>query len=402
MAERVVVVTRYIPYPASTGALIYTAQLVQMWAALAGGVDVFCAKQPGPPRAVQQPSEQNVVYHIGESIDVDALRYALNTEPKSASSFATPGNRRRLTDLLNAARPNIVVIDHIGATWSLPVVSEYQAHSSHNVSLVYSTHNDEVAVRLSIARESGFPTALPHLVDAARLYLRDRNALRSAMLVTGITSADCEAYKRRGAAEILVIPPIYTGDVVARRTITTSTPRKIVIVGSFLWSAKMLNLRVFLKVAWPSIAASGVIFEVVGRMREEDRVALSRDYPAIRFHGEVEEIEPLLTDVRLGLLIDKAGGGFKMTSLTYAFNKIPVAALESAIADEHLRDSCIVANSFSALIREAIAVIDDIARLNRLQERLYSNAKRYLDGAQPLNELKAWVASHANTDGMEC
>jgi hypothetical protein len=387
-AGRVVFITRFYPYPQRAGAWIYTAQMIALWSRLAQHIDVFCAIRGGEP-SEPAPINERVSYHFGELRVSSPLRYLLSGEPKAASDFCTNGNRQALFELLSKVRPDVIVVDHIGATWAMPVIERYLKQAPTHPTIIYVTHNAETETRLSIARQARFPSNLPQLFDAARIHSRDRDMLRLADLITCNTPQDLAAYLRERDVAGVVLNPIYTRSVVEARTLDTSLPRKIVIVSSFLWSAKLINLTRFLTVAAPIAAERGIEIHVVGRMTERDKTALGKSYPGIVFHGEVASVEPHIADARLGLLIDEAGGGFKHTALTYAFNRIPIGALRGALSESRWGQFCVLADTPGELVRLAADAIDDFKRLNAMQRGLFNEVEPYLSESNNLASLRS-------------
>lgn len=379
-SPRVVFVTRYYPYPQRAGAFIYTAQMIALWAAVGGQVDVFCARQPGIHTYPEHCEQRNVKFHFGLSRTTTAWGYLASREPKSASDFSIAANLERLSQLLIDIKPDIVVMDHIGSTWCLPAVLSYKAKFSPSTRVIYTTHNEETSTRLSIAREAGWFHGLPHIFDAVRIYFRDRSVLRSTDIMTCNTDHDKRKYLRLQNLPIAILPPLYTRGSVEARNIDVSVPRGIAIVSGFRWSAKVLNLEHFLRAAESTLRDGGVSLSVIGRMDEVDKVRLSRAYPWAIFHGEVDSVEPYISGIRLGLLIDQAGGGFKHSMLTYAFNRIPVAALESAVSDNCFRDHALISEDIPGLLRNVMATIDDFETLNKLQSGMFLAAQIFRDG----------------------
>lgn len=379
-SPRVVFVTRYYPYPQRAGAFIYTAQMIDLWAAIGGQVDVFCARQSGTRASPGCSERQNVKFHFGLSRATTVWGYLASREPKSASDFSIAANLERLSQLLIKIKPDIVVVDHIGSTWCMPAVLSYKSRFSSSMPVIYTTHNEETSTRLSIARQAGWLHGLPHIFDAIRIYFRDRQMLRNTSIVTCNTDHDKRKYLRLRKLPTAILSPLYTRKMVESRSIDVSVPREIAIVSGFKWSAKVLNLEHFLRAAENTLRDAGISLSVIGRMDEVDKERLSRAYPWANFYGEVDSVEPYLSGIRLGLLIDQAGGGFKHSMLTYAFNRIPVAALESAVSDNCFRDHALVSRDIPDLLQNVVATIDDFETLNKLQSGMFLAAQIFRNG----------------------
>lgn len=274
-SPRIAFVTRYYPYPQRAGAFIYTAQMIELWSAIGGQVDVFCARQPSVHAHPERCERQNVNFHFGLSRTATAWEYLASREPKSASNFSIAANSERLSQLLIEIKPDIVVVDHIGSTWCMPTVLSYKSRFSPSMPIIYTTHNEETSTRLSIAREAGWLHGLPHIFDAVRIYFRDRWMLRNTSVLTCNTDHDKRQYLRLRNLPIAIVPPLYTREAVQSRNIDSSVPRRIAIVSGFKWSAKVLNLEHFLKASEGALRDAGVSLSVIGRMDEVDKVRLS-------------------------------------------------------------------------------------------------------------------------------
>jgi len=80
---------------------------------------------------------------------------------------------------------------------------------------------------------------------------------------------------------------------------------------------------------------------------------------------------------------ERNGGGFKLKVLEYVFNRIPVFALSGSFAGVPLihNDSVMLFPDHAALAHGVLEAIDDVERLNRLQERAYAACRGRFDWA---------------------
>jgi glycosyltransferase involved in cell wall biosynthesis len=146
-----------------------------------------------------------------------------------------------------------------------------------------------------------------------------------------------------------------------------------VIIGSYDWLPKRVNLIEFLRVADPLFAAAGVELLVVGGADPRFLESLSRTTRATRFTGPVADARAHLADARIGIAAERVGGGFKMKTLDYVFHRVPLAALAGTIPGLPVRDgkSALICPDASLLARRIIGVIDDFDTLNRMQRLAY-------------------------------
>ncbi|HEY9566471.1 MAG TPA: glycosyltransferase, partial [Thalassobaculum sp.] len=193
-------------------------------------------------------------------------------------------------------------------------------------------------------------------------------------LVTAITPEDATRFRTRAADKpILVMPPGYDGRRVAERRITGEIPRRAIIVGSFQWIAKQMNLRDFVMAADPLFAAAGAELEIVGSGDPRFFEGLRAGLRATRLVGRVDSVDPHLDNSRIAVVAERFGGGFKLKVLDYVFNRLPIAALEGSVAGTPLRpdDSMLTFTDHRPLAKGVLAALDDLDLLNRVQASAY-------------------------------
>jgi hypothetical protein len=203
----------------------------------------------------------------------------------------------------------------------------------------------------------------------------ERELVDAVDLVTAITQEDLQLYRQQRADKpIDVLTPGYCGRKVGQRRITTDLPRRAVIVGSFDWIAKRMNLAEFVQVADPLFAAAGAELQAVGSGEETFLEQLRQQTLATHITGTVPDITPYLDQARIAIVPGRSGGGFKLKVLEYVFNRIPVFALAGSFAGVPLRhnDSAMLYADQAALAHGVLEAIDDVDRLNRLQERAFA------------------------------
>jgi hypothetical protein len=98
--------------------------------------------------------------------------------------------------------------------------------------------------------------------------------------------------------------------------------------------------------------------------------------------GWVDDLGVELSQARLGIVAEPAGGGFKLKSLDYVFNRLPMTALVGSVAGLPLAaDDLILCKDEASLAAASVAILDDLDRLNRMQNSAYT-------ACQP---LRGWV-----------
>jgi hypothetical protein len=392
-------VTRYFPRPANAGDLLYSDQMIMLFSKLAEEVDVFCAPHPDSAGGGEAAFPSNVTFHMDAAARRNLVRYALTTTPKAANDFATLHNRRALLALLRRTEPDMIVVDHIGSSWCVDVLRRYMRETAKTPRIVYITHNEETSTRLSIARRSVFPWNVAHLLDARRIQLRDRRILAMCDLLTCIAEADRDLHLMRFGRPSIVLPATYTGSVVPNRSIGAQVPRRVIVVSGFQWSAKLLNLDSFLSEGAEAFARAGVKLEIIGKMSSRDKRRFSRKFPTAAIRGTVDKIEPFVANARMGLLIDSAGGGFKLSLLTYIFGRLPIAALGDAVRGLGQRCHMIERETIRDLVAAVVERIDDFDFLNDMQEKQFDAMQSYLSDASNLSALGQGLLSLGRETG---
>jgi hypothetical protein len=98
---------------------------------------------------------------------------------------------------------------------------------------------------------------------------------------------------------------------------------------------------------------------------------------ATRFHGFVDDLGKFFTSRRMGLVVEETGGGFKLKTLDYIFNRVPIAAIRGSMAGLPLTEGShyLCFETMRELANGVVAVIDDIERLNSLQQAAYEKCE---------------------------
>jgi glycosyltransferase involved in cell wall biosynthesis len=154
----------------------------------------------------------------------------------------------------------------------------------------------------------------------------------------------------------------------------------VVLVGSFRWVAKQENVRALVREAAPAFARQGIVLDIVGSMPDALRDELS-GHAAVRVHGFVDDLAPLLENARMALVPEVIGGGFKLKLLDYVFHRVPVVTLQGAAAGlpEALRQAMLPCADLPALVDTVVRQIDDTALLDRLQQQAFDVARHAYD-----------------------
>jgi hypothetical protein len=263
-----------------------------------------------------------------------------------------------------------IVIDHLGMGWVWSAVEAYRRRKSDLVS-VFIAHQCEGEVRRGMANNfrGNIVRKIGLGVDAVKASRLEKKLVRQSDLVSAITEEDLHCF---GVLDkTILLTPGYAGLRVACCEINNATPRRALILGNAIWLAKQMNLIEFITAADALFHERQIELWVVGKVPNQFQT--KKRFRATRFLGYVRNLDPIFRGVRIGIVAERTGGGFKLKTLDYIFNRVPIAAISGGIAGLPLTPGLhyLSFGSMRELARGVTAMIDDIGRLNSLQQAAY-------------------------------
>ena len=383
------------PEPRHSGQFLYSGGLIEAIAEAGAAVQVLGLARPGDV-ASPGSSDGTIRWWLAQHEARPGWSSLLSTLPRIAHRSSTRQLRGMLEHLLDE-HWDMIILDGISSGWALDQVLRRYRGQARRPKLVYVSHNHEESLRLQVAREQSNPfKRLALRLDAAKVAVLERAMVDAADLVTAITEEDRRLYlQRRPTCCVEVVTPGYDGYRADRRKITAELPRRAIIVGSFDWIAKRMNLEEFISVADPLFAAQGAELQVVGSAEEAFLQRLRRKAVATRFTGRVDDVDPFMRQARVALVPERHGGGFKLKVLDYVFNRMPILALDGSVAGVPLRheESILYYPDYEALARGVLRIIDDCERLNGLQDHAFSACSNAFDWGSRGRQLMSAVAA---------
>lgn len=392
--------TREYPYPANAGDLIYSRFLAESFAEAGADLTVLCRDTPDGVDSPKTPPPSIAWKRVSGKLR-KAVFSLLSSLPSLPHRYATRRFRSALEKLLRDRKWQVVLIDHLGMGWVLEVLNKVLPSGPRQPPVVFVSHNHEETARLRMAKHyrGNFLKRAALFWDAKKAGRLERVLVESADLVTVNTLEDRALFARSHPEKrYLVLTPGYLRRVVTSRVITQNDPRRAVVLGSFDWLAKQIDLREFLELADPMFAAAGAALGVIGRAPEPFLADIRDGLQATSFTGAVEDISQHLDGARIGIVPERTGHGFKHKVLDYVFNRIPVAAVENSVTGMPLvpGESLLVYPDMAALCRGVLAVLDDVERLNQLQQSAFEKCLGQFDwqsrGRDLFDHVKALVA----------
>jgi glycosyltransferase involved in cell wall biosynthesis len=384
------------PEPRHNGQYVYSGGLIDAVAEAGGTVEVLGLgrseqAQPGCLRA------REVVWWLPSDVPHSHWGSLTSSLPHVAYRCRTAGMQGILDKLLKRDAWDGIVFDGISTGWALQRVLDHYAGRGDRPRLIYVSHNHEESLRTQIAESQPlFFKRQAVRLDALKVSRLERELVDSVDLVTAITQEDLALYRARNCDKPMdVLSPGYCGRRLDERRISDALPRRAVIVGSFDWIAKRMNLAEFVDAADPMFADAGAELQAVGSAEESFLEQLRHRTVATRFTGTVPDIEPYLDDARIAIVPERNGGGFKLKVLEYVFNRVPVFALTGSFAGVPLshNDSVMLYPDHAALAHGVLEAIDDIDRLNRLQERAFDACNERFDWSSRGRQIVSAIAA---------
>ena len=372
---------RTMPIPLNAGDRIYSAQLAGAVARQGAHVVFLGLENPDEPGGSLAQLEPRIRWKVVPGSPNSRLLSLPSRLPMVGARFATKHYRQALARELEMNTYDVVVLDQYGMGWAGAYVR--QTARNHPV-LVHVSHDFETRVTDQIARNfaGDFLRKFVLKENARKTRRAEEHLARSSDLLVTLTEEDRAAFNEiNPSLACSVLPPGYAG--VKRRfgTLNGTVPRRAIIVGSFSWIAKQMNLEQLLEAADGIFTRHGVELHVVGVMPAPLLSRLRSRFPWVAFRGFVDDLSREFRIARIALVPEAIGGGFKLKILDYIFSRVPVAAVDAALngIPDQLKKHFIVENSIDELLKSIVSAIDDVARLDRMQSRAFEQAEDLFD-----------------------
>ncbi len=369
---------RSIPLPLNSGDKLYTGKLVSSVAEAGARVKYVGLADDAfdlPGSGLSKKVNWTVVPGARRSM----MAGMLSSEPMVGARYGTVSYRKLLQSLLKPNHPKAIVLDQYGLAFAL---TELHA-AGYRGPIVHVAHDFETLVTRDLAQayRKYSLRKLALLLNARKTEAAEMRLARASHLVVTLTERDASEFRRIGARNTLVVPPGYDRPIVFRPWSADSRLRRVAIIGSFEWTAKQVNLSNFLLAADAQFAAANISIDVVGTVPQALRAELEPKLRATRFHGFVDDLGTVFQQSRLGLIVEETGGGFKLKTLDYIFNGLPVAALNGSFEGipESVAKHFLVKDDLPALVSSIIELIDRDDALDEMRAGALNAAKGNFD-----------------------
>ena len=383
------------PEPRYNGQFVYSGGLIDAMAGTDTEIEVLGLNRPEATGPNGNCSE-HIVWWLAEHRPLSHWGSLTSSLPHMAYRCRTAEMRRILDDLLAKGDWDGFVFDGLSGGWALPRVLARYAGRRDRPKLIYVSHNHEESLRAQIAeRQARFLSRQAVRLDALKVSRLERDLVAAVDLITAITPEDGSLYhERQPAKPIEILTPGYQGRRVSRRLITADLPRRAIILGSFDWIAKRMNLEEFVSVADPMFAARNATLQVIGSAEESFLAGLRKRVVATTFTGTVSDVTGYMDKARIAIVPERNGGGFKLKVLEYVFNRLPIFGLSGSVAGVPLRhnDGIMLYPDHAALAQGVLDAMDDLDLLNRTHQRAYAACSDKFDWASRGRQLHSAIA----------
>lgn len=359
------------PAPERDGQRMYSGRLIDAVAATGASVDVLCYESDEAEGGADGDVRPATFWTVPQ-VHRPGWASVLSPLPNVAYRCSCKEMTQRLRALLAEDRWDVVVLDGLASGWAMSALESSGRLGAGGLRLVHVSHNHEASTRARVAEDYG-GNPLARLVlrrDARKVARLEQRMVRAADLVTAITSEDARIFEEDApGTTVLTLPPGYAGQRAEKRAIGSDTPRTAIMVGTFRWIAKRMNLDAFVRVADPLLHEAGVRLLVVGGGPAGFFEELRGRSRAVEFTGEVADIRPYMEQARLAIVPELTGGGFKLKLLDYVFHRLPVLAIDGSLAGAPLQpgETALTYSTLEDLAHGVVEAIDDLDLLNRLQ-----------------------------------
>ena len=333
-------------------------------------------REPGLPEHV--PEDWELLPYRSPSM----LRRVVGLLPAKVIEIWDGDFETAVAEKLLTFQPDVVLFDHLRVGAALDVIDG-------EVPTIYLSQNDETVVKEKmVASTSGIRRAALW-ADLWKIRRFEDRLLRECAATSAISTADIESFASRhpNARQVHTLP-VYRGTRRADRAIDASVPRRVGLITTLFWGAKIDNLAMALEGLSPLVAdgVEVVVFTGGYMPPQEFRDA----YPTVTFQGFVEDFDQALSECRLGLVYEPVGGGFKMKTLDFIYHRVPLVVGKGSAESLPLTpgNNVIEVEIHTDLAATLAPLIDDFAELNRLQESAFAECKAHFtkEGVRPLSD----------------
>ena len=364
MTLKFLLLTRTYPYPADAGDLRYTVGLIESLGALPTiSLTVFCGS------SLPAVYSDGPVLWIG-SLDSPQLMTDISSifsrYPRGAVRAFSSKSSLQLKRLIASENFDFIFINEAVCAKAVPSLALLKTP------ILYVSHNVESDIRPKIAEKISNPLRRwLQRYDAGKYRRMELWLLKNIAGLIAITEKDCARYEQLSPdLPILILKPGYSKENMVLPPTSMPATSKAILIGSFEWSAKQLNLKMILNAYRSFSPHSGEKFSlrIAGKMPPAFLAELRQAHAEVEFIGDFEQLSDVIKGASVGLLLEDLGGGFKLKTLDYIFNGLAIVGLPQAMSGSDLRpdEDYIEVDSIETAMPVIAALLKDHSRIKQV------------------------------------
>ncbi len=315
--RKILIVTNRVPYPLKDGGNLAMQAMIEGYHQ--AGWQVYLLSMNTTRHHVSHDTLRSLFTHLFrfDWIDInndirwmDVLKnYLFSREPEHAKRFYTEEFRRKLRDVLQSFKPDVVQVESVYLSTYLEDVKE-----CCNAVTVLRLHNVEYQIWQGLAKK--------HTNRLKQFYFnslteRIRNFERAAWqkydLLLPITEKDAYLVERLEEVNDMIVAPF---SIDAAKILPGANEKWVGYhIGAMDWIPNRDSIRWFLQRAWPRIHRSVPDFEFyfAGRKMPEDFMQLN--IPGVHCMNEVQDANEFISDKKILIVPLTTGGGIRVKIL---------------------------------------------------------------------------------------
>lgn len=308
----------------------------------------------------------------------------LSTLPRMTKACYSRAAKEAVTEAANAAE--LVILDHLAACGHVPNIN--------NRPFIYIQHNDEFSSKLSFLDE--LPSGLlriAHWIDLQKISLLQNRIYQQAAAISAISEAEFFKLRQHSSTKTksFLIEPVRGATANRGATKSPIRPGLLVVVGTFKWTPKRAALHRLVDTFVRLQPSEGPLtLRLAGSFYQQDIEEIASKSSHIEFIPDFRDLDSVLSDAQIGLLIDGAGGGFKMKFLDYIQYDCIIYSLRHDVPSHRLLDgvNCRIFHSTENLLEAATKECMDEDFVSAIRTRAHQDFATYFDESRQRDSVR--------------
>lgn len=388
---RILLVTSRAPLPAWRGNQVRTSEWLE---ALAGhDLALICPESDWPPRSSRVVERFPYRLMTGSRV-AGILRAVYRGRPLQEGLYETRDASNVVARVLEAWRPDVVVVQMVRCGWALDTVLE----TAPGTPTVFDAIDSMGLHFESAARSARAPMSTAYEREAARCRLRERELADAASCTVAVSERDLDAL----GAPLNCRRTIPVAGKVVKRSEAANTGPVVLLSGNLGYRPTVRSAQWFAAEVWPQLR----------RLVPGSRwlLAGARPAPAVRrigrtsgveIHSDVPDLGPYIAGARVAIAPMGSGSGVPMKVLEAMAAGVPAVvhpwAAEGLVREA--RDAVVVASTVEEWVAALELLLCSADAAGDLGERGYRVWERYYCPervAEQIREVVAKAAARAN------